>query len=277
VFLPASRPIRFAKLPEPLGTHRCCFGAPRCAVRRGPKLTGLTLVECGGKLYRVGGFTARNTENEEQSLWSQDSFAAYDPATEQWTDLEPLPEGRSSHDAAVIDGKLYVAGGWKLSGDDDPTWHKTALACDLTQNDLKWTALPEPPFERRAVSMAACNGKLYIIGGMTPANGVTTEVAVFDPASNAWSSAPALHGIGMEGFGTSSFALGSQLVVTTISGSAQTLSEDGDEWIVSGQISEPRFFHRQLATADGRLLIVGGASMQTGKTNSLELLQFAAK
>ena len=31
--------------------------------------------------------------------------------------LAPLPEARSSHDAVVIGDKLYVVGGWTLSGD----------------------------------------------------------------------------------------------------------------------------------------------------------------
>ena len=137
-----------------------------------------------------------------------------------------------------------------------------------------WTAVPEPPFQRRALSLAAFNGKLYVIGGMQPTDGVATAVATFDPATQSWAEAPALHGNGMEGFGTSSFASGDNLIVTTMSGSVQTLTADANEWTVAGQVDAPRFFHRQLTTADGRILIVGGASMQTGKTNSVELLQF---
>lgn len=243
----------------------------------GPKLTGLAMVEYAGKLYRIGGFTAKNTDDQDQSLWSQDSFASFDPATGKWTDLTPLPEGRSSHDAAVLDGKLYVVGGWNMAGADNTTWHKTAWVCDLTQGELKWTALPEPPFQRRAVSLAACKGQLYVIGGMQEDGGPTTQVAAYDPSAQTWSTAPALHGNGMEGFGTSAFALGDRLVVTTMSGSVQTLSNDGTQWMLAGQANEPRFFHRQLTTSDGQVLVVGGASMSTGKTNSVELLQFVAK
>ncbi len=243
----------------------------------GPKLTGLAMVEYGGKLYRVGGFTAKNTDDQDQSLWSQDSFAHFDPASGKWTDLAPLPEGRSSHDAAVLNGKLYVVGGWNMAGPDNTTWHKTAWVCDLAQAELKWTALPEPPFLRRAVSLAACKGKLYVMGGMEEDGGPTTRVAAFDPPTQAWSHAPALHGNGLEGFGTSAFALGDRLVVTTMSGSVQALSEDGAQWTIVGQAAEPRFFHRQLTTNDGRILVVGGASMSTGKTNSVELMQFVAK
>ncbi len=81
----------------------------------------------------------------------------------------------------------------------------------------------------------------------------------------------------MEGFGTSAFAIGDRLVVTTMSGSVQTLSNDGTQWTLAGQANEPRFFHRQLTTNDGRVLVVGGASMSTGKTNSVELMQFVGR
>ncbi len=146
----------------------------------GPKLTGLALVEHNGKLYRVGGFMAKNKEDEDQSLWSQESFACFDPATGTWTELPPMPTGRSSHDAAVLDGKLYVVGGWNMQGAENTTWHKTALVCDLNQSELKWEELPAPEFERRAVSLAAFNGCVYVIGGMTPANSITMDVSVYD-------------------------------------------------------------------------------------------------
>lgn len=243
----------------------------------GPKLTGLAMVEYHGKLFRVGGFTAKNKVDEDQSLWSQDSFSSFDPQSGTWTDLPAMPSGRSSHDAAVMDGKLYVVGGWNMQGADDTVWHTTALVCDLTQRELKWTEITTPPFQRRAVSVAAHGGKIYVIGGMTESGSTTTEVSVFDPASNSWSVAPKLNGTGMEGFGTSSFAAHNRLIVTSMSGAVQLLSDDASRWIPAGQVSESRFFHRQLTTADGKILLIGGASMQTGKTNTIELLHFVAK
>jgi N-acetylneuraminic acid mutarotase len=242
----------------------------------GPKLTGLALVEHAGKLYRVGGFTAKNKENEDQSLWSQESFACFDPASGQWSELAPLPSGRSSHDAAVVDGRLYVVGGWNMQGTSETKWHTSAVVCDLTQPELKWTEIAVPPFQRRAVSLAACKGKLFVVGGMQEDNQITTRVDVFDPATNAWTTAPALHGTGMEGFGTSAFAANDRLVVTTMSGSIQALSEDCSAWQVIGQAAEARFFHRQLTTKSGQILLIAGASMQSGKTGSLELLQMVS-
>lgn len=236
----------------------------------GPKLTGLALVAHNGKLYRVGGFTAQNEEKDEQDLRSQNSFAVYDPAAKKWSDLAPLPEGRSSHDAAVLDGKLYVIGGWKLAGKEPTVWHKSALVCDLTKENPTWEEIASPPFTRRALSVAAFDGKIYVVGGMQEKGGIAMQVNAYDPKTNTWAAAPAIQGSGMDGFGTSSFANKDALVVTTMSGSIQQLLPGANAWELVGQLQSPRFFHRELATSDGDLLVVGGASMETGKVNSVE-------
>lgn len=239
-------------------------------LQSGPKLTGLALVAHAGKLYRVGGFTAKNSgDDSEQQLESQASFAVYDPAAKAWTELAPLPEGRSSHDAAVLDGKIYVVGGWMLGG-ESPVWHKTALVCDLNHEKPTWEEIASPSFKRRALSVAAYQGKIYAIGGMQESGGPTTRVDCYDPASREWTTAPSILGGGMDGFGTSSFANQDSLIVTTMSGSIQRLAADGKSWELVGQMQNPRFFHRELVTSNGDLLIVGGASMETGKVNSFE-------
>jgi len=237
----------------------------------GPRLTGPALEASNDKLYRLGGFAAKNIEADDQSLWSQDGFASFDPATEKWTDLPALPEPRSSHDADIVDGKLYVLGGWNMSGSDGTNWLETAWTCDLTQSELTWSALPAPPFKRRALSVTVHQGKLYAIGGMQDEGGPTTRVDVLDLATGTWSVGPSLIGPGMEGFGNASFTVVDRLVTSTISGSVQQLNADGTAWELIGQVHQPRFFHRQLTTPNQEFLVVGGASMATGKTPSVEV------
>ncbi len=236
----------------------------------GPKLTGLALVANAGKLYRVGGFTAQNDEKAEQDLQSQASFAVYDTAAKAWKELAPLPEGRSSHDAAVLDGKLYVVGGWKLAGKDPTMWHKTALVCDLSKEQPVWEEIAAPPFQRRALSVAAFDGKIYAVGGMEESGSISQRVDCYNPKKNEWTTAPSILGSGMDGFGTSAFANQDALVVTTMSGTVQRLAAEGKQWELAGQLAVPRFFHRQIAADNGDMVILGGASMETGKVNSFE-------
>lgn len=246
-------------------------------VAEGPGLQGLALVAHGGKLYRIGGFTALNEKDQERDLLSQTSVASFDPKTMQWTDLPPLPEARSSHDAAVVGDVVYVVGGWQLGGETDQQWHSTAWQLDLAGAKPEWKPLPAPSFHRRALALAEQNGKLYVIGGMQEEGGPTTRVDIFDPKMNAWSQGPNLVGEdGMTGFGASAFATGGRLYVSTIKGSLQRLSADGSAWEVIAETPTARFFHRMLPVDAQHLVMVGGANMKIGKFEKVELLNVQA-
>jgi N-acetylneuraminic acid mutarotase len=242
-------------------------------VAEGPHMQGLALVAHGGKLYRIGGFTAKNKAGEEHDLWSQDDVARLDPADKQWHELPPLPEPRSSHDAAVVGDTLYVVGGWQLQGEQDSVWHDTAWSLDLSAARPKWKAIAKPPFERRALALAAHEGKLYVIGGMQHEGGPTTRVDVFDPKSGKWSQGPSIEGEPMEGFGCSAFATGGKLYVSTIRGNLQRLSDDGKTWQIERKLPTARFFHRMLPIAEGKFVVVGGANMGIGKFAELEVIE----
>lgn len=241
-------------------------------VSSGPRRQGLAMVEHKGSLYRIGGFIATNKEGEKQNLVSQNDFARLDAGTGQWQSLPAMPEPRSSHDAAVVGDTLYVVGGWNMQGGvGSAKWHETALAINLAADKLEWKTIAAP-FKRRALAIAAWNQKLICIGGMTDGSGPTTSTSIYDPAKNEWIDGPNLQGTAMDGFGSSAFASNGNLYVTTVSGSIQRLSADGKHWEFLGQIAHPRFFHRLLPWNDSRLVIVGGASMEEGKTEALELL-----
>lgn len=241
-------------------------------IAEGPHLQGLALVAHEGKVYRIGGFVAKNAEGEEHDLWSQSEVAAFDPMTKKWQEMPPLPEPRSSFDAAVLDGVIYVIGGWQLQGEGNNEWHKTAWKMDLTKDKPQWQALPNPPFQRRALSVAAFDGKVYAIGGMQEEGGPTTRVDVFDPKTQKWSQAGQLEGEPMTGFGNSAFATGGSLYVSTIKGNLQKLNAEGNKWDIVQQTPTARFFHRMLPLDNSRLLMVGGANMGVGKFEKLEVL-----
>lgn len=238
----------------------------------GPRLQGLALVAWQDRLIRIGGFSALNNEGEEHDLQSQTSVASFDPATGQWSDLPSLPEPRSSLDAAVLGDTVYVFGGWALGGDqgergdiDASHWHQSAVKLDLSDANASWQPLAEPPFQRRALSTAAYDGKLYVVGGMTPNDGPVTKVAIYDPVADQWQEGPALSGSGMSGFGSSAFACGGRLYVSTMDGVLHRLNQDGQCWTSVGKSDNERFFHRMLPWGEERLLMVGGANMSEGK------------
>lgn len=243
---------------------------------KGPRRTGLAMVSHGGKLYRLGGWEARNRESEKQNLHSSPDFASYDPKTEKWTDLVPMPSGRSSHDAAMIGSKLFVVGGWELGGPGDGSWHETALVCDLAAPKLEWKETAKPPFSRRALAVAGYAGKLYVIGGMNDSNETVTAVAIYDPATDKWSEGPAIPGKGFDGFGTAAFGGESGLYATTSPGRLYRLTAESKEWQELGDLAHPRTFHRLLVGSADSLVVVGGTSRPLGKVREVEVITISS-
>jgi hypothetical protein len=242
----------------------------------GPKLQGLALVAHGQRLIRIGGFTAVNAAGDDHDLRSQTGVAAFDVTTQTWTDMPALPEPRSSLDAAVIDDTVYVVGGWLLEGEsDDSQWHRTAWSLDLSDPAATWQAIATPPFQRRAVSTAAFEGRLYVIGGMQSEGGPTTRVDVYDPKNDSWQSASAIPGSGMSGFGSSAFATGGDLYVSTLDGFVHRLETAGGQWTTIAKTDPARFFHRMLPIDDRQLLMIGGANMRIGKFTAIDAIRLA--
>lgn len=242
------------------------------SVVKGPHLQGLALITDGKTLYRLGGFTAKNNAEEKQDLWSQADCASFLPGGENWSDLPALPEPRSSFDACILDNKIYVIGGWALRGKASSIWHKTAWQLDLKDSEPAWKPLPAPAFQRRALAVAAHRGKVYVIGGMEREGGPTTRTAVYDPTKKKWTNGPRLVGHALTGFGSSAYEVNGKLVVSTYGGTVQELAADGKRWLVRGNLANERFFHRMLPISKAEVVLLGGASMEVGKFEEVELL-----
>lgn len=260
-------------------------------VSEGPKLQGLGLVAYDGNVYRVGGLSVASNQKDgsnkaeekafsedettvasETRIFSIDSFAKFDPSSKTWTDLPPLPEPRSSHDAVVAGSTVYVVGGWTLDGEDDENWLETAYKMDLSKSELKWEAIA-PPFEtRRAHSMATANGKIYLIGGMSEGGEVLNAVEVYDIKTNKWDTATKFPCENrLAAFGNSSFGISNDVYCLAMDGVLRKLSSPESEWVDIKTVT-PRFFHR-LVKIGGDLAIVGGTDMKTGFTNQSDVIQ----
>jgi hypothetical protein len=245
----------------------------------GPKLQGLAMLAHAGGLYRIGGFTAKNTDDEDQDLWSVSDLTRFAPGDGEepgnWQALPPMPTPRSSFDAVIEAGTLYVIGGWAMEGDKEAVWQETAVAVDLTCDELEWKQLAAPGFQRRALSVGALDGKVYAIGGMQPDGKVTTETAIYDPSSDSWSQGPPLPGDDREGFGTDCCTNGSRLYVSTASGKVLELDEDGGSWQTVRTLQAGRFFHRMLPLGEKHVILLGGANMQTGRFAAADVVRVA--
>lgn len=145
-----------------------------------------------GFVYLVGGITA----------WPGPAVTTvqrYDPTNDTWADVAPLPLPRGAAGVAVMNRKIYVAGGLR-----DGAAVNDFTAYDPVTNT--WETLPAMPTARDHLVAVALNGKVYAIGGRPGSNaacGPLTTVEVYNPATNTWSpGAPMITARGGHAAGT---------------------------------------------------------------------------
>ncbi|MBI1760403.1 MAG: M36 family metallopeptidase [Acidobacteria bacterium] len=114
------------------------------------------------------------------------SNATYNPATNTWTALPTMLSLRLGHEAALIEGKLYVAGGL---GSATPA-NLTAEVFDF--DTRRWTALASPKLPRYTganfVTQDLSGNPLWVlVGGVDPATASTiSPPEVYDVRNNRW-------------------------------------------------------------------------------------------
>ena len=218
--------------------------------------------------------TAANaTVAEPAVLHSSRSVARYSAAADRWEALPDMPAGRSSHDAVVAGGVLYVVGGWDMRGPGhDSAWADTVLALDL-KGATAWREIPAP-FQRRALAAGARGGRVYALGGLSRGAGPVSTVDVLDPETGTWSKGPDLPRGSMLGFGAATASDGDRLFVGQADGQTYRLAEDGAAWEPVATLDQPRYMHR-LIPVGTHLLAVGGAGRE-GHLATIEVVDIGA-
>jgi N-acetylneuraminic acid mutarotase len=131
-----------------------------------------------GRIYIIGGADASTPKVGH--VWTVE---VYDPVTDTWTQKGDMPRSRASGFSSVVDGKIYIIGGYggpQRVEEYDPSTDT-------------WVTKSEMPSARRSLATSALDGKIYAIGGYVPDAaghpGVAT-VEVYDPATDTWTTAP---------------------------------------------------------------------------------------
>jgi N-acetylneuraminic acid mutarotase len=112
-----------------------------------------------GKIYVIGGQTTESSEPAKAGFVN--TVYEYDPASGKWTARAPMPTMRGGGVAAVVDGRIYVAGGRPPGGHDFAVYDPTAD---------KWTTLANLPTQRNHLAAGAHDGKVYVFGGRLKAD-----------------------------------------------------------------------------------------------------------
>ena len=136
--------------------------------------------DSAGRIYAIGGCPALNPCGDDTIV------ERYDPATNTWSTLPKLLNGRSSLAAATgPDGRVYAVGGWH--NNNSVNWVEA-----FTPATGAWAVASPLPNPRTSVGATfGTDGRMYAVGG-TPYSDSTTEVDVYTPSGDSWGVAPPL-------------------------------------------------------------------------------------
>ena len=133
-----------------------------------------------GKIYIIGGSQGYTPGYNYHHVLTVE---VYDPATDTWSQKGDMPESRAYGSASVVDGKIYLIGGY-LGGQKVDEFDP---ATDT------WKEKSEMPTSKMGLSTSVLDGKIYATGGyslyVNRYPGETT-VYVYDPAMDTWTTAP---------------------------------------------------------------------------------------
>jgi hypothetical protein len=103
-------------------------------------------------------------------------LTAYDPATNTWESLPPMPTSRGGLTSGALSGRVHVVGGEDLSP-GGATYHEHEVYDPLTRT---WTTTVELPTSRHGLTSQVIDGAWYVIaGGPTPNLSVSDVVEIF--------------------------------------------------------------------------------------------------
>ncbi|MBX3629871.1 MAG: galactose oxidase [Nitrosomonas sp.] len=225
------------------------------------KRTEVAAAALDGKIYVVGGFSRPSFSNVLDFAISRD-IEVYDPAADAWSTTTPLPEGRHHAGIAVLDGFLYVVGGFAKSGFS--VWRAVNTVYQFDPATQIWRERAPMPTARGALGVAAYQGRLYAIGGYDgEQNSGATEI--YDPGTNTWSiaaslSAPRDH-LAIAAAGAAIYAIGgrSNLKYKQNTAVVEAYDPDTNQWRYAANLPAARS-GIAAGVIEGHIYVLGGES-----------------
>ena len=146
------------------------------------------VVAAAGRLFALGGINTVDTANPMSTA----SIEASNATVSMWNQqLRSLSAPRAYHAAALgADGLVYIVGGnpYPAAG-----VLSTFESIDPAIDGLAANAQPALPVARKQLAASADSlGRIAVIGGALESGTVTGRVDLYNTATKAWSSAPAL-------------------------------------------------------------------------------------
>ena len=116
------------------------------------------------KIYVIGGWDPHSNGGSIAGVLT--SMEEYDPATDKWTMKAPMIEKKGSFQTVVVNGKIYVIGGWNDIKYGDQAANYLSSVQEYNPKTNKWTEKSPLKMGRRGFDTAVINDSIYAIGGL---------------------------------------------------------------------------------------------------------------
>jgi N-acetylneuraminic acid mutarotase len=218
-----------------------------------------------GKIYTFGGFAAQNNSAVADAN-------AYDPATNKWTAIAPLPNSLGSVSVAVLDGAIHLVGGRDV--------HSVATHYIYEPATNRYLERAPLPVGRDHMGLVAVDGRLYAIGGRidTPSHN-TSYVDVYDSKRDRWGSAAPLpqprSGMAVAAYQDLIFAMGGEQAGMAAAFKTNfSYDPSRNKWSEYAPLPEGRHGTGAVVLDDSRLFVPAGAPVPGGSRQSNTLFVF---
>lgn len=184
--------------------------------------------------------------------------------TGHWSTAAPVPVRIQEQQGALLDGKIYIAGGF------DSTDSPTAVAFRYDPRRDVWARIADLPEPRHHMPLAVIHDTLYAVGGLEGAQRFvgTTNLWIYRPDRNVWesrASLPAPRGASAVG------VVAGKLIVVGGFGLHRDLLDSiaiydpaTNRWTNHAPIPTPRD-HLTAQVVDGILYAIGGRPLDPGQ------------
>ena len=139
------------------------------------------------KIYVFGGAIKPHQWDFELT----DVNEVYDPATDSWTAKASMPVPKAGFSASVVDGKIYLIGGWtkSVTPGRGPLWVTSNETLVYDPNANLWTTKTPMPTGVVDYASAVVDDKIYVISGTSRAysDDLLNYTQIYDPKTDTWS------------------------------------------------------------------------------------------
>lgn len=155
----------------------------------------VALAEHNGKIYLFGGYRLPDTGT---ATWIPMNTAwEYEPRSDTWRALPPLPQARGSANAAVVNGRIHVIGGATLPASVQGTNYHPNQNVSVGTHDVydiaanAWARRADMPTPRNHAAIGVVDGRIYVVGGRAGSvfipNALNIDIVEeYNPATDQW-------------------------------------------------------------------------------------------